>query len=249
MTLRFGVVTVMPQMFDVAGSGGVVGRALEAGQVELTVSNPRDYATGRHRTVDDRPYGGGPGMVMMVEPLREAIADARAQLPQAEVVYLSPQGERLGQSHLRNWAQSRELVLICGRYEGIDERVIELDVDREVSLGDFVLSGGEIAALAVIDGVSRLVPGVLGCEHSAEQDSFADNLLDCPHYTRPKEVEGLKVPNILLSGHHENIARWRLKQSLGRTSERRPDLLAKRTLGAEEQRLLDEYSSERSEDC
>lgn len=249
MTLRFGVVTVMPQMFDVAGSGGVLGRALEAGQVELTVSNPRDYATDRHRTVDDRPYGGGPGMVMMVEPLREAIADARAQLPQAEVVYLSPQGERLGQAHLRNWVQSRELVLICGRYEGIDERVIELDVDREVSLGDFVLSGGEIAALAVIDGVSRLVPGVLGCEHSAEQDSFANNLLDCPHYTRPKEVEGLKVPNILLSGHHENIARWRLKQSLGRTSERRPDLLAKRTLGAEEQRLLDEYSSERSEDC
>lgn len=247
--MRFGVVTVMPQMFDVAGSGGVLGRALDAGQVELTVLNPRDHAEDRHRTVDDRPYGGGPGMVMMVEPLREAIADARAQLPQAEVVYLTPQGERLSQSLLHRWAQRREVVLVCGRYEGIDERVVELDVDREVSLGDFVLSGGEIAALAVIDGVSRLVPGVLGCGHSAQQDSFVGDLLDCPHYTRPEEVEGLKVPSVLLSGHHENIARWRLKQSLGRTSERRPDLLAKRDLNAEEQRLLDEYSSGRREDC
>ena len=242
------VVSLFPEMIEAAASVGICGRAAKAGLLRLTTVNPRDFAEGPHRMVDDRPYGGGPGMVMMVEPLREAIADARAQLPKAEVVYLSPQGERLAQRHMRQWAADSELVLICGRYEGIDERVIELDIDREVSLGDFVLSGGEIAALAVIDGVSRLVPGVLGCGESAAQDSFADGLLDCPHYTRPETVAGLKVPDVLLSGHHENIARWRLMQSLGRTKDRRPDLLAARELTDEEQRLLDEYVREREND-
>lgn len=244
--MKFGVVTLMPEMFGVLHGQGVTGRALQAGMVALSLWNPRDRASDRHRTVDDRPYGGGPGMVMGVEPLRSTVRAAREALGAGTpVVYLSPQGERLAQSHLQALARRPAVILLCGRYEGVDERLLELEVDQELSLGDFVISGGELAAMVVMDGVARLLPGVLGHDRSALEDSFADGLLDCPHYTRPERVAGLAVPDVLLSGHHGNIARWRLKQSLGRTHERRPDLLAARGLSATERALLDEYLAER----
>jgi tRNA (guanine37-N1)-methyltransferase len=207
----------------------------------LQTWNPRDFADDAHRTVDDRPYGGGPGMVMMVEPLRRAIDAARKAAPGAPVAYLSPQGRRLDQQVAAELAQRGSMILLAGRYEGVDERLIQSDVDEEWSIGDYVLSGGELPAMVLMDTVVRLLPGVLGHADSAEQDSFVDGLLDFPHYTRPEEIGGQRVPAVLLSGDHEQIRRWRLKQALGRTWLRRPDLLEGRALSDEEKVLLDEY--------
>ncbi|UCE90607.1 MAG: tRNA (guanosine(37)-N1)-methyltransferase TrmD [Pseudomonadota bacterium] len=247
--MRVDVVTLFPQMFSALREYGVTGRALERGLAELALWNPRDYTTDRHRTVDDRPYGGGPGMVMMVEPLRAAIRAARSEGPtDRRVVYLSPQGRRLDQPALAELAQRPGFVLVCGRYEGVDERVVASEVDEEWSIGDYVLSGGELAAMVLIDGVIRLLPDVLGHEDSAGEDSFVGGLLDCPHYTRPVEVDGLRVPEVLLSGDHAAIRRWRLKQALGRTWLRRPDLLEAAELGEVERALLDEFIREHESD-
>ncbi len=242
--MKWGVVTLFPKMVADALAHGVIGKAQQRGLVELTTFNPRAYATDLHQTVDDRPYGGGPGMLMKVEPLRASIADARKKLRTAPVVYLSPQGELLTQSLAQELAELPELILVCGRYEGIDERVVELDIDREFSLGDFVLSGGEPAAIAVCDAIGRLVPGVLGHVDSAAKDSFSDGLLDCPHYTRPEDIVNLRVPDVLLSGNHGDIAKWRRKQALGRTWLRRPEILEKKELSDEDQLLLDEFIRE-----
>jgi len=239
--MRFDVVTLFPEMFQAMIGEGVTGRAMERGQVELALWNPRDYTHDVHRTVDDRPYGGGPGMVMKVEPLQAAIEDAKAAAPNRSVIYMSPQGRRFDQAAAREFSQRDGLILVAGRYEGIDERFINRYVDEEWSIGDYVLSGGELPALVIMDAVIRLIPGVLGAADSAEQDSYTDGLLDCPHYTRPEEFDGEAVPSVLLSGNHEAIRRWRLQQSLGRTWMRRPDLLADRQLTAEEQVLLDEF--------
>jgi tRNA (guanine37-N1)-methyltransferase len=238
--VRFDVVSLFPEMFD-ALRLGVTGRAIERGLVELEMWNPRDYADDVHRTVDDRPYGGGPGMVMMVGPLRQALEAARTAAPDSRVVYLSPQGRSLDQAAVRRMALGPGLVLLAGRYEGIDERLIDAFVDEEWSIGDYVLSGGELPAMVLMDAVIRLLPGVLGHADSAEQDSFVDGLLDCPHYTRPDEIEGRLVPEVLRSGNHELIRRWRLQQALGRTWLRRPDLLEGRRLDSEQQALLDEF--------
>jgi tRNA (guanine37-N1)-methyltransferase len=227
---------------------GVTGRAIKTGIVGLSLHDPRAHAQDKHRTVDDRPYGGGPGMVMQVEPLRAAINEARASCGAgAKVIYLSPQGRKLDQSGVAELAQTDRLVLIAGRYEGIDERVIESEVDAEWSIGDYVLSGGELAAAVIIDAVVRTLPGALGDEASAEQDSFVNGLLDYPHYTRPEQVDGRPVPEVLLSGDHAAIARWRLKQSLGRTWLRRPDLLKQVELNKEQQQLLAEFITEHNE--
>jgi tRNA (guanine37-N1)-methyltransferase len=243
--LDIGVVSVFPQMFEVLRLGGVTARALEAELVTLKVWNPRDFTRDRHRSVDDRPYGGGPGMVMLVEPLQLAVESARAELGvDAHRVYLSPQGRRMTQGDVAALSERRRLVLVCGRYEGVDERLVESAIDEELSLGDFVLSGGEIAALALIDAMARLQPGALGHEDSAKEDSFADGLLDCPHYSRPELFRGRRVPQVLLSGDHAAIRRWRLKQALGRTYSRRPELLQGRRLSTEQQALLDEYLAE-----
>jgi len=213
--------------------------------VQLELLNPRDFARDRHRTVDDRPYGGGPGMVMAVEPLRSTIRAARERAGEKPVVsLLSPQGCLLDQAAMRDLSGRRDLILVCGRYEGIDERLIELEIDEEWSIGDYVLSGGELAAAVVIDAVTRLLPGVLGDEQSAEQDSFTDGLLDCQHYTRPEEIEGLTVPAVLLSGDHGAIRRWRRKQALGRTWLRRPELLQERDLDEEAKTLLAEFKAQ-----
>jgi len=246
--LDIGVVSLFPQMFEVLRQGGVTARALETGLLTLEVWNPRDFTRDRHRSVDDRPYGGGPGMVMLVEPLERAIESARAVLgADAHRVYLSPQGRRMSQGDVAALSEKKRLVVVCGRYEGVDERLVESAIDEELSLGDFVLSGGEIAALALIDAMARLLPGALGHEDSAKEDSFADGLLDCPHYSRPELFEGRQVPEVLLSGDHAAIRRWRLKQALGRTYSRRPELLEGRTLSKEEQTLLDEYLAERDD--
>ena len=242
--MRWGVITLFPAMVEDALSHGVIGRGLTEGRLELISINPRTYANDVHQTVDDRPYGGGPGMLMKVETLRASIADAKQQLPTAPVVYLSPQGEPLTQAVVAEIASWPEVILVAGRYEGIDERVITLDIDREISLGDFVLSGGEPAAIALLDAVGRLVPGVLGHAGSALADSFSDGLLDCPHYTRPEEIAGQRVPDVLLSGHHGQIARWRRKQALGRTWLRRPELLERQTLSDEDNDLLQEFIRE-----
>lgn len=242
--MRIDVVSLFPQMVLDLVEYGVTGRAHEAGLFELGTWNPRDYTQDRHRTVDDRPYGGGPGMLMLIEPLRQAIRAARQINPQGRVVYMSPQGRRFDQSVARELVQRPGLILVAGRYEGIDERLIELEIDEELSIGDYVLSGGEMAAMVVIDAVTRLLPGALGHQDSAAQDSFSNGLLDCPHYTRPEVYEGERVPPVLLSGDHEAIRRWRLKQSLGRTWSRRPDVLAHIELDREQQRLLDEYIQE-----
>ena len=239
------VVSLFPEMVAQVAEHGVVGRAAERGLLELTFENPREYADDVHRTVDDRPYGGGPGMVMKVEPAASAIQAARAGLPEGSpVVCLSPQGQVFDQSIARRYAALPGLVLLAGRYEGMDERLIEQEVDEELSLGDFVLSGGEIAAMAVIDAVTRLMPGVLGDAESAAQDSFMEGLLDHPHYTRPEDVAGRRVPEVLLSGDHAQIARWRYKQALGRSFLRRPDLVAELNLDREQQALLDEFLKE-----
>jgi tRNA (guanine37-N1)-methyltransferase len=245
--VRIDVVTLFPQLIADLARYGVTGRALQGGVFELGVWNPRDYTQDRHRTVDDRPYGGGPGMVMMIEPLRQAIQAARRANPAAGVVYLSPQGRRFDQGLARDVARRPGLILVAGRYEGVDERVLELDVDEEWSIGDYVLSGGETAALVVVDAVTRLLPGALGHEDSAQQDSFSDGLLDCPHYTRPENYQGRPVPAVLLSGDHGAIRRWRLKQSLGRTWLRRAELLQGLELDKGQQMLLEEFIREHEE--
>lgn len=237
-----GVVSLFPGMFDAVTEYGVTGRAVKNELLSLQFWNPRDFTTDKHRTVDDRPYGGGPGMLMKVQPLHDAIMAAKqAAGPDAKVIYMSPQGRPLDQEGVRELSSRERMVIVAGRYEGIDERVVETLIDEEWSIGDYVLSGGELAALTLIDAVSRLVPGVLGHEDSAEEDSFATGLLDCPHYTRPEEVDGLQVPEVLLSGNHAAIRRWRLQQSLGRTWLRRPDLLEKVDLDDERQALLEEF--------
>ncbi len=243
--MQISVLSLFPEMVSKVAEFGVVGRARERGMLELKLENPRDFTDDVHRTVDDRPYGGGPGMVMKFEPLARAVQAARSAMPQGSpVVYLSPQGRVFEQADARRFAAMPGMILLAGRYEGIDERFVEAHVDEELSLGDFVLSGGEIAAMAVIDAVARLLPGVLGDDESAEQDSFMEGLLDCPHYTRPEIVDGRAVPGVLLSGDHAKIARWRKKLSLGRSYERRPDLLEKLELSDEQQALLDEYLKE-----
>ena len=226
---------------------GVTARAVRRGLLEIDCWNPRDYARDRHRRVDDRPYGGGPGMVMMYEPARAAMAAARDAMDgEGHAVHLSPQGRRIDQNDIRRLVQGPPLVMLCGRYEGVDERLLETEMDEELSLGDYVLSGGELAAMVVIDAMTRLIPGTLGHEDSADADSFSNGLLDWPHFTRPESVAERRVPEVLLSGDHGAIRRWRLKQSLGRTWERRPDLISSRKLDPEEQMLLDEYVIERA---
>lgn len=236
--MRVGIVSLFPEMFSSLSEYGVSGRAVRDGLLDLQFANPRDFTTDRHRTVDDRPYGGGPGMVMMVGPLRAALKQMRSELPLARVAYLSPQGRKLDQQGVEELAQRPELILLAGRYEGVDERLIESEVDEEWSIGDFVLSGGELPAMVMLDAITRLLPGALGHAQSAQEDSFTDGLLDCPHYTRPEEFEGDKVPEVLLGGNHEAIRRWRLQQALLRTRARRPDLLEQRELTPEEQALL-----------
>lgn len=243
--MRMQVVTIFPEMVNAIAEYGVVGRAVQRGIVTLQYQDPRDYTADAHRTVDDRPYGGGPGMVMKYEPAAAALRAARSAMPSGSpVVCLSPQGAVFDQAAAKRFASLPGIIFLSGRYEGIDERLIESEVDEELSLGDFVLSGGEIAAMAVIDAVVRLLPGVLGDESSAEQDSFMDGLLDHPHFTRPEEIEGQRVPDVLLSGDHARIARWRYQQALGRSFLRRPDLVEKLDLNGEQQKLLDEYLEE-----
>lgn len=236
-------------MFDAVLENGIAGRAVDSGTLAVTLSNPRDYTTDPHRTVDDRPYGGGPGMLMKAAPLARAI-DSAKQKNAGPVIYLSPQGQTLNQPLLAELASLPQLILLAGRYEGVDERIIESRVDREVSLGDYVLAGGELAAMVLIEGIARLLPGGLGNVLSAQQDSFsgkvADWLLDCPHYTRPQVFEGRKVPEVLLRGDHAEIKRWRLQQALGRTYKRRPELLAGRKLNREQTDLLKTYPLEKN---
>lgn len=247
--LQIDVITLFPKMFDAITESGIVGRARDRRVYQFLPWNPRDFATNTHRTVDDRPYGGGPGMVMMAEPLEKAVSAARqrqisAGVRKPRVICLSPQGKLLTHKLVMSLAAEQGLVLLAGRYEGVDERVIARQIDDEISLGDYVLSGGELAAMVVMDSVIRQLPGVLGDAESAEQDSFVSGLLDCPHYTRPEVYEGAAVPPVLMSGNHADITRWRLKQALGRTQQRRPDLLEKRGMSADERALLDEYRNE-----
>ena len=240
-----GVISLFPEMFRAITEHGVTGRAAKSGLLQIECWNPRDFTHDKHRTVDDRPYGGGPGMLMMVQPLRDAIHAAKqAAGDGAKVIYLSPQGRKLTQAGVTELATNQTLILVAGRYEGIDERVIQTEVDEEWSIGDYVLSGGELPAMTLIDAVSRLVPGVLGDQASAEQDSFTDGRLYHPHYTRPELLDGLAVPEALTSGNHEVIRRWRLKQSLGRTWQRRPELINNLALTDEQESLLAEYVRE-----
>jgi tRNA (guanine37-N1)-methyltransferase len=241
--IAFHAVTLFPEMFAAVTASGITARALERGLWRLATWNPREFTADSYRTVDDRPYGGGPGMVMLAGPLEKALDAARAA-GAGRVIYLSPQGRPLGHARVAELATEASLTLLCGRYEGIDERLLARRVDEEISLGDFVLSGGELAAMALIDAVVRQIPGALGDEQSAAEDSFATGLLDCPQYTRPEVYAGERVPEVLLSGHHERIRRWRLKQSLGRTWQRRPELLAGRAMTEEERTLLEEFRRE-----
>ena len=242
--IRFDVATLFPEMFAAISGSGITARALEAGLWSLTTWNPRDFTTDRYRTVDDRPYGGGPGMVMLAEPLERALDAVAKSGGNRRTIYLSPQGRKLDHRRVMEFSKEKSVTLLCGRYEGVDERLLARRVDEEISIGDFVLSGGEIAAMALMDAVVRQLPGALGDEQSALEESFADGLLDCPQYTRPETYRDEKVPDVLLSGHHENIRRWRLKQALGRTWARRPDLLAARDLSEEERVLLEEFRQE-----
>lgn len=245
---RIGVVCLFRELIDPVTHCGVVGRACERGLVSVEQSSPRDFTSDRHRTVDDRPYGGGPGMVMRYEPVRDAVHSLRGRLPEGSpALLLSAQGRPFDQNMARSLAAGPGMLLVAGRYEGIDERIAAAQVDEEVSVGDYVLSGGELAAALVIDAVTRLLPGVLGSEESSRQDSYMNGLLDCPQYTRPESADGLRVPAVLLGGDHAAIRRWRLKQALGRTWLRRPDLLEHRPLGAEERQLLDEYRAEHAD--
>ena len=248
---RYDVVTLVPEMFAALTGSGITRRAIDRGLYALEFHNPRDFTSDPHRTVDDRPYGGGPGMVMLAEPLTQAIRAARAAQQAAlgrsgRVIYLSPQGRRLAQEVVLELAAEPALVLLCGRYEGVDQRLIDREVDEELSLGDFVLSGGELPAMVLLDAIVRQLPGALNTAGSAQEDSFADGLLDCPHYTRPELYEDERVPDVLLSGNHAAIRRWRLKQSLGRTWLRRPDLLGARPLSKTELKLLDEFRQEQA---
>jgi tRNA (guanine37-N1)-methyltransferase len=244
--IRFHVVTLFPEMFAALTHSGISGRALESGLWSIGLWNPRDFTSDNYRTVDDRPYGGGPGMVMLAEPLEKAL-DAAKEAGGGRVIYLSPQGRKLDHRKVMELAGGTAATLLCGRYEGIDERLIERRVDEELSIGDYVLSGGELAAMALIDAVVRQLPGALGHGQSAAQESFVGGLLDCPQYTRPELYRGAKVPEVLLSGHHENIRRWRLQQALARTWLRRPDLLTARKLSEEESSLLEEFRRQRGE--
>jgi tRNA (guanine37-N1)-methyltransferase len=247
--MRVGVVSLFPQMFDAITEYGVTGRAVRDDLLKLDYWNPRDFTQDKHKTIDDRPYGGGPGMVMKVAPLQKAIQAAKQQLGlKTKVIALSPQGRQLDQKGLQELATREEMILVAGRYEGIDERLIEQEIDEEWSIGDYVLSGGELAAMVMVDGIARLLPGVLGDEESAQQDSFMAGLLDHPHYTRPEQLAEQVVPSVLLGGDHKAIREWRLKQSLGRTWLRRPDLLAVMTLDDEQTALLEKFIAEWQED-
>ncbi len=251
--MRIGVVTLFPEMFAAITEYGITSRACKEGIVSLQCWNPRDFTQDRHRTVDDRPFGGGPGMLMKTEPLQAAIAAAKAGLDQepgsnkvapAKVIYLSPQGRKLDQQGVLELAACSSLVLVCGRYQGIDERLLKNDIDEEWSIGDYVLSGGELGAMVLIDALTRYLPGALGHESSASEDSFADGLLDCPQYTRPQESQGEAVPEVLLGGNHEQIRVWRLQHSLGNTWLKRPDLLEGMNLNTEQKDLLEQFISE-----
>ncbi|HTE13943.1 MAG TPA: tRNA (guanosine(37)-N1)-methyltransferase TrmD [Burkholderiales bacterium] len=247
--MQIDVVTLFPKMFDAITESGVTGRARERRAYQFLPWNPRDFAANTHRTVDDRPYGGGPGMVMMAEPLEKAVCAARqrqisAGVSKPLVIYLSPQGRLLKHEKVVSLAAEQGIVLLAGRYEGVDERLIARQIDEEISIGDFVLSGGEVAAMALMDAVIRQLPGVLGDTESAQQDSFVGGLLDWPHYTRPEVYEGVAVPPELMSGNHADIVRWRLQQSLGRTQQRRPDLMAERGISTDERVLLEKYLAE-----
>ena len=250
--MRFDVITLFPEMFDAVTRYGVTRRAAEQGNLVLQKWNPRDFTRDNHRSVDDRPYGGGPGMLMLAEPLAQAISAAKQSQAQAGfvkscVIHLSPQGRPLTHEVVKELlARDEGLILLASRYEGVDERLIRRYVDEEISIGDYVLSGGELAAMVLIDSLVRQLPGVLGDADSAQQDSFVQDLLDCPHYTRPEDFEGEGIPEVLLSGHHAEIEKWRLKQALGRTWQRRPDLLAQRQLTKQEARLLAEYQQEQA---
>lgn len=241
----FGVITLFPDMLRAITDFGVSGRAVKQGVIEVNTWNPRDFTHDKHRTVDDRPYGGGPGMLMTIQPLRDAIRAAKAVAgPETCVIYLSPQGRKFDQAGVEELVARSRLILVAGRYEGIDERLVKTEIDEEWSLGDYVLSGGELPAMVLIDAISRFVPGTLGHKNSAEEDSFAEGLLDCPHYTRPEVFEERQVPETLLSGDHNKIRKWRLKQSLGLTWLRRPDLLEGRAMSREEEQLLAEFIAE-----
>ncbi len=245
--MKFDIVTIFPAMIEAGLGEGVVSRGVERGLLDVAVHDLRRWTTDRHRTVDDVPYGGGPGMVMKAEPLMRAVEDIRATrgVPDS-VVLLSPQGRTFTQAEAERLTRLEHIVLLCGRYEGMDERVRDMVATEEISIGDYVLSGGELAALVVVDAVSRLVPGVVGDEQSVAQDSFTRGLLDYPHYTRPAEIAGHRVPDVLLSGHHGDVRRWRRKAALVRTLERRPDLIASAALDEEERALLDEIQRERA---
>ena len=242
--MRIDVITLFPELVEQVTGCGVVGRAAEQGLLELHCWNPRDYTRDKHRTVDDRPYGGGPGMLMKVQPLQDAITAVRAHNSAARLVYLSPQGKPLRQQQLARQVAQGSVIFLCGRYEGIDERLIQREVDEEWSIGDYVISGGELAAMVCIDAMTRLIPGALGHADSAQQDSFSDGLLDCPHYTRPEEYLGDRVPEVLMNGNHREIDAWRQQQALGRTWQRRPDLLEDIELDKGQQALLDNFIAE-----
>ncbi|MSQ71451.1 MAG: tRNA (guanosine(37)-N1)-methyltransferase TrmD [Betaproteobacteria bacterium] len=243
--MRFDCVTLFPEMFSAIGASGITRRALEQGLWQLGLWNPRDFTSNNYRTVDDRPYGGGPGMVMLADPLDKAIVAAREAAPgEARVVYLSPQGATLDQRTVLRYAAESRLILLCGRYEGVDERLIRRSVDEELSIGDYVLSGGELGAMVLMDAVVRQLPGALGDDASVIDESFAQGLLDCPQYTRPEVYCGEAVPPVLMSGHHAEIARWRRKQSLGRTWLRRPELLGRCILSEADEKLLVEFKRE-----
>jgi len=242
---EIGVVALFPEIVEPVVSEGVVGRAVASGLLGVRFRSPREFATDRHRTVDDRPYGGGPGMVMQYPPVRDAVAAVEAAMPAGcRRIVMSAQGRLFDQSLAQSLATAPGLVIVAGRYEGLDERVVTGLKAEEISIGDYVISGGELGAAVLIDAVARLLPGVLGHEDSPDQDSFSDGLLDCPHFTRPESVDGLAIPAVLKSGDHEAIRRWRLKQALGRTWQRRPELLARKVLSPEEQALLEEFKSE-----
>jgi len=242
--MNISVITLFPELVKAVIAEGIVGRAQKRGLMHLECVNPRDFAEDVHRTVDDRPYGGGPGMVMRADCLVKAIRQQRSKASSATVIYLSPQGRPLTQQMLVELSDKPNVVLVCGRYEGIDERVVDLEIDEEWSIGDYVLSGGELAAMVVIDGVTRLLPEALGHSESANEDSFSEGLLDHPHFTRPEVFEGLEVPNVLLSGDHQRIKKWRRLQSLVRTHERRPDLLADKELSQQDAVLLTGFVKE-----
>ena len=242
-----GIITLFPEMFKAITEFGVTGRAVKHNLLQVRCYNPRDFTHDKHKTVDDRPYGGGPGMLMMVQPLRDAIHSAKADAGDGvKVIYLSPQGRKLEQAGVKELSLNSKMILVCGRYEGIDERLIQSEIDEEWSVGDYVLTGGELPAMTLIDAVARFIPGVLGKQESAQEDSFADGLLDCPHYTRPEVLDGLTVPPVLMSGNHVEIRKWRLKQSLERTWLRRPELLESLALTDEQRKLLQLVQAEHS---